>query len=255
MVPYKPLSGSSFIPLPSFIAKKKAVVNIKNYNDHECFKWSVTEGAFPREVHPERLNKKLREKAEKFNWDGCEFPMQLNNIDKFERQNDYGIFVLIYDEKSGFAIGRTTNKDENKTKIIDLLLIQDENDNTHYCLIKNLSRLISHLSDNTNGKRYFCRRCLYSTNNEKVYKEHKVLCKNHAEVRIQMPDNRNYILKFKNYHRKMRVPFAIYADFECFLEKISTCKPSKEKSYNHKYQHHNPSGFGMYTKCFNDNVF
>ena len=34
--------GSSYIPLPSWIASKKAVINPKNENDEECFKWAVT---------------------------------------------------------------------------------------------------------------------------------------------------------------------------------------------------------------------
>ena len=34
--------GSSYIPLPSWIANKKAVINPKNENDEECFRWAVT---------------------------------------------------------------------------------------------------------------------------------------------------------------------------------------------------------------------
>ena len=34
--------GSSYTPLPSWIASKKVVINPKNENDEECFKWAVT---------------------------------------------------------------------------------------------------------------------------------------------------------------------------------------------------------------------
>ena len=34
--------GSSYLPLPDWIAKKNAVINPKNENDEECFKWAVT---------------------------------------------------------------------------------------------------------------------------------------------------------------------------------------------------------------------
>ena len=40
-VKYEPLGGSSYIPLPAFLAAKKAIVNIKNEND-ECLKWAIT---------------------------------------------------------------------------------------------------------------------------------------------------------------------------------------------------------------------
>ena len=36
-VKYEPLDGSSYIPLSTFLAAKKAIINLKN-NDDECFK-------------------------------------------------------------------------------------------------------------------------------------------------------------------------------------------------------------------------
>ena len=40
-VKYVPLGGSSYIPLPRFLAAKKAIINLKNEVD-ECFKWAIT---------------------------------------------------------------------------------------------------------------------------------------------------------------------------------------------------------------------
>ena len=40
-VKYEPLEGCSYIPLPDFLAAKRAIINLKNEND-ECFKWVVT---------------------------------------------------------------------------------------------------------------------------------------------------------------------------------------------------------------------
>ena len=40
-VKYEPLGGSSYIPLPAFLAAKKAIINLKNEDD-ECFKWAIT---------------------------------------------------------------------------------------------------------------------------------------------------------------------------------------------------------------------
>ena len=39
-VKYEPLGFSSYIPLPAFLAAKKAIVNLKNEDD-ECFKWAI----------------------------------------------------------------------------------------------------------------------------------------------------------------------------------------------------------------------
>ena len=40
-VKYVPLGGSSYIPLPKFLAAKKAIINLKN-DDEECFKRAIT---------------------------------------------------------------------------------------------------------------------------------------------------------------------------------------------------------------------
>jgi len=39
-VGYKPLTGSSWVPLPKFLASKKALINMKN-TDNQCFKWYI----------------------------------------------------------------------------------------------------------------------------------------------------------------------------------------------------------------------
>ena len=47
-VRYEPLGGSSYIPLPAFLAAKKAIINLKN-DDDECFKWTITRALNPVE--------------------------------------------------------------------------------------------------------------------------------------------------------------------------------------------------------------
>ena len=59
---------------------------------------------------------------------------------------------------------------------------------------------------------------------------------------------------FKNHYRKQRVPFVVYADFECFTQKIDTCQPNDGKSFTNRYQKHKPSGFSYLIKCFDDNL-
>ena len=63
------------------------------------------------------------------------------------------------------------------------------------------------------------------------------------------------MLKFKNYHRSEKVPFVIYADFECFIKPIQSCDPDDKKSYTKQYQKHEPSSFCYYIKCFDDEVY
>ena len=69
-----------------------------------------------------------------------------------------------------------------------------------------------------------------------------------------MPE-RGTMLKFKNYHRSERVPFIIYADFECLIKPIQTCEPNPESSYTKQYKKREPFSFCYYIKCFDDKVY
>ena len=110
---YKPLAGSSYIPLPKFLASKKAIINPKN-SDQECFKWAVTEAAYPQKRDRDRITKTSKENAELFNWDGIKFPVKLSQISLFEKNNPgYVINVLGYSEDDGIYPVRTTKQSVN----------------------------------------------------------------------------------------------------------------------------------------------
>ena len=79
-----PLGGSSYFQLPPFLAAKEAIINLKNEDD-ECFKWAITRSLNPVEEHFERTDKILREKSKVLNWKGLKFPVNLNDINKFEK--------------------------------------------------------------------------------------------------------------------------------------------------------------------------
>ena len=253
--PYNPMSASSYIELPSSLYMKKAVINVKNENDNECFKWAVTSAVFPAKEHGERLSKQMREDSEKFDWSGIEFPVSLKQIDKFEKQNNYAINVFGY-ERVVYPLRISKKKDQ----VINLLLIANEETN-HFCWIKNMSRLLSSGINNHQHKRYFCYRCLNSFKSEKSLDKHKEYCHNNEAVKIEMPiredDEGNTFpvyIKFNHFHKKMRVPFVVYADFGCFTEKIDTCQPEEGKSFTNQYQKHSPSGFSYLIKCFDDDI-
>ena len=47
----------------------------------------------------------------------------------------------------------------------------------------------------------------------------------------------------------MKVPFIIYADLECLLEKMSTCINNPNESSTTKINKHTPSGYSIFTHC------
>ena len=248
---YNPFRGETWIALPKELANKGAIINVKN-NDNKCFLWCVLRALNPCEKNSERLDKKLKEKENTLNMEGIEYPVSLKDIDKFERQNQsISITVFGYEEKSVYPLRNSNNT--NREHDIILILIKKEGVN-HYCIVKNLSRLLSSQVSKHDGKKYFCKRCLNPFSSQKALDKHEEYCGNYEAVKINMPE-KGTMLKFKNYHRGEKVPFVIYADFESCIKSIHTCDLNPESSYTKQYQKHEPISFYYYIKCFDSKVY
>ena len=77
-VDYKPIKGSSYIPLPNFVMRKKAIINMENKDD-KCFLWCALRYLHPREKHSTRIND-LREYENDMNFKGIDFPVKVKDI-------------------------------------------------------------------------------------------------------------------------------------------------------------------------------
>ena len=132
-------------------------------------------------------------------------------------------------------------------------MIKEEGVN-HYCLVKNLSRLLSSQVSKHKEKHHFCMRCLNAFWTHKSLNKHQEYCGKHEAVKINMPEE-GTMLKFKNYYRGEKVPFVIYADFESCIKSIHTCDLNPESSYTKQYQKHEPISFYYYIKCFENKVY
>ena len=250
VVSYNPLRGEAWVALAKELANKNAIINPKN-EDNKCFLWCVLRALNPTKDNPGRIDKKLKEKENTLNMEGIEFPVSLKDIDKFENQNlSISITVLGYENKSVYVLRNSENM--NREHNVILLLIKEEEVN-HYCLVKNLSRLLSSQVSKHDGKKYFCKRCLNPFNNQKALDKHEEYCSNHEAVKIIMP-KKGTMLRFKNYHRGEKVPFVIYADFESCIKSIDTCDQNPENSFTKQYQKHEPISFYYYTKSFDSKV-
>ena len=123
--------GSSCLPLPDFIAKRKAVINPQN-GDEECFNWAiiVADKWMDIDSHPERVSN-LREFADNYDWSGLEFPVSLKQIGKFEAKNDISVNVLGLEDKDIYIL-RNSNRSDRE---INLLMIFKDGIN-HYTAIR-----------------------------------------------------------------------------------------------------------------------
>ena len=255
---WDPVKASSYIDLPKELKNKKAIINMKN-EDNKCFLWSVLRALNPKDRDAERIDKDLKSKEDTLNMEGITYPVDLKGIKRFEKQNpDISISVLGYgkDEKVyPLQISKYTKvkrKDERKHNIT-LLLIKN-GDNSHYCYVKRLSALLTSQINKRKSKLYYCLNCLNAYDNEDKLYKHKEYCSENDNIKINMPPEGTY-LKFLNFLRGERAPFAIYADFECYNKPIHTTTPDPNKSYTNKLTKQEPASFVYYIKSFNEKVY
>ena len=252
-VNYRPLRGSTWIPLPKELADKKAIINMKN-KDNKCFMWCVKRALNPKNNNPERIDKELMEKEDNLNMEGIEYPVSLKDINKFEKQNpEISITVLGFNEKDKVHPLRVSEHAHIRKHNIILLLIERDGVN-HYCLVKNSSRLLSkQISAHREGT-HICFRCLNPFWSHKSLEKHWEYCRNHEAVKINMPE-KGTILRFNHHERSEKLPFIIYADTEALIKEMHNCDPNPQNNYTKKYQKHEPVSFSYYIKSFDDNVY
>ena len=255
---WDPVRAGSYIELPKFLKNKQAIINMKN-QDNKCFMWCVLRALNPKDDHPYRIDKDLKSKQDTLNMEGINYPVDFKGVDRFEHLNpDISISILGYnnDEKTyPLRISKYTKcKKENGRKYDIVLLLIKDGGNSHYCLVKNLSALLTSQINKHKSSLYFCLNCLNSYDKPEKLENHKEYCSENESVKINMPPPNTY-LKFKNFINSEKAPFAIYADFESLIKPIDNCDPDPNKSYTKKYQKHEPISFTYYIKSFNESVY
>ena len=249
---WEPIYGSSYIPLDPYLANKKAIINMKNEDD-KCFMWCVLRALYPKNDHPERIDKDLKSKQDIINMKGICYPVSLKAIDHFEHLNpNISISVLGYNKEDRVFPLRISKYTGCDYDIVLLLLKEAEKgengeikEKTHYTLVKNKSALIASQKNNHKGKRHLCLNCFNSFNTSESLNKHKEYCYENKSVKITMPPQNTY-LRFKNFHHSEKAPFAVYADFESLIKPLDNCDPDPNKSYTKKYQKHEPISFSYY---------
>ena len=206
-----------------------------------------------------RITKEDKRIASELNYSGIEFPVSQDDYPKIEDRFNISINVFAYDN-SVYPV-YISNKDYDDH--MDLLMIFSENecntggcnfienvienskDKIHYVYIKDFNRLMFNKTKHKN-KKHFCKHCLQIFPSKIVLNNHKIVCLTiNGEQSIKLS---NESTSFKIYSRQISIPFKIYADFECILEKVDNVSESYSDnsvavSGSKKYQNHVPCGF------------
>jgi hypothetical protein len=142
-VPYRPTQGLSYFETPKVIGDKKCTINVQN-SDNKCFLYAILAQthAVAHNQHRERVGHYLPH-LNTLNTDGIEFPMKIRQIPKFEAQNEHvSVNVLYYDCDDKYIAPLYVSKHRDRQHHVNLLLIENEQGDTHYILVTKLSALV-----------------------------------------------------------------------------------------------------------------
>ena len=112
--------GSSYLPLPDWLARKKAIANSHN-DDEECFKWSVIAAENAGMKDPQRVSN-LRKFMDNYDWSGLEFPVSIKDIGKFETRNNISVNVLAVEGRDSYIY----RKGRRMGREINLLMVSED---------------------------------------------------------------------------------------------------------------------------------
>ena len=107
-------------------------------------------------TNPEEITEKDKEFISNLDYDGIEFPVQKKDFRKIELKNNICINMFGYEYELVFPIYVSAQKCKDS---MDLLLLIDDDDKSHYVYIKDFNRFMFHKTKNKN-KKWFCRSCL-----------------------------------------------------------------------------------------------
>ena len=118
------MRGSTYLPLPDWLAKKKAITNPRN-EDREYFKWAIIAASRWEDIdsHPERISELIRFEAD-FNWSGVGFPVSFRDIKGFEFRNQISIKILMTEDRQIYVCRKGGN---NHERTINLMLTTENN--------------------------------------------------------------------------------------------------------------------------------
>ncbi|MCG7877069.1 MAG: DNA polymerase [Candidatus Thiodiazotropha endolucinida] len=246
-VMYKPLAGSSFIELPLSLKKTSSVLNIQN-DDNKCFLWSILAALKPCDSHPENFKNYVAFERD-LNMNGIEYPVPLTKIERFERQNAC-VSVNVFAFDSNEIIPLRITKHNGRDHHADLLLLTSQQ-TSHYCLIKDLNRFLSR-TKRRKCKTFFCPYCLHGFVSEKGLHNHKPYCSIHGPQKVELPTSgQNDMLEFSDYEKQLKIPFVIYADFECLSVKVQSSSVNPQQSSTSTSSLLQPISFGYKVVCQN----
>ena len=170
---YAPLEGRGWQPLPEFLSKKKAIINIDK-NDERCFGYSLL--YFLEQANlPEKNGNCFRatlykeEMFQRHHIDTIPYPISPNDVHLYKDQLQININFVSFVDDDGCARHPVVISGKTHELVPNLLYWKD-----HYAPIISVPRLFSDITKHTHQK-HFCLRILGHFSSEDVLARNKEL--------------------------------------------------------------------------------
>ena len=238
---YQPMHGGSYMVLPTKLKYKKAILNIQN-RDNQCLRWALGAALFPAPRGRNPIRPSSYPTEDGLNFIGIDFPTSVSQIKRLESQNS-NLAINVFGWENGHVVVYRISEKGGEIPRINLMLIK-QGKNTHYSLVKRLTALL-YDQNRHNESKHFCERCMHGYTTIDLLERHNPECKGllKSPTKTEMLKQGENKMTFKNFYKHMKAPYAVYADFECILRKINTCKPDNKPSFTVKTEKHEPCGF------------
>ncbi|KAJ8927511.1 hypothetical protein NQ314_020008 [Rhamnusium bicolor] len=138
--------------------------------------------------------------------------------------------------------------------MVNLLYLEGPNKKSHYCWIKNISRLVGSQLTKHYGAIHICDGCLVFFREESGLQKH-ISQGDCQKICTILPEPGNNFLQFKDFHLSFKMPFTIYSDFETILNPIHGCTSNPTEKYTINTHIHKAHSFAYFIKCsYNDSL-
>ena len=142
-------------------------------------------------------------------------------MEKIELNNEVVLNILYVPHNTKkIEIAYKSKHNLTREKQIILLMISN-GENWHYLVVKILCGLLTGITSN-HRENFYCLNCFHSYITKNKIEAHKKICENRDYCRVEMPTKDNNTIKYNHGEKSIKLPFVVYTDLECLLEKIST---------------------------------
>lgn len=249
----------SYIPTPPSLKNRKGLINIKNLDDHECFKYAVCAA-----IHHDAFTRRSRSTAsnwkpffKKYEWGNMCFPITLTDIQVFEDMNPtVAVNVMSWDADEHRIIRERATTYADRQTTIWLMIIEDETKTYQHFM--SVIDPATFLASGKSCKKLICPTCWSQFSSRKPFDDHlRKGCLVHGKAPNDAVPSVDRGIYFNDWDNRMKSQqhTVFYADFEAFTrpETINTRTLGRQEvlSYNfrcvtherasgHKLTRHHP---------------